>query len=134
MRRLLLLSTLLGAGCLDRPIGEGSIVGIVYGTITRAGTPVSGAAVSLRPLDQTTCSVRSEFVRDSVVTLANGAYRIEDWSFGGARGPFSYPVCAQLDIRFPATLALPDTTIERIDYRMYFASRDSTRIDIEIPE
>ena len=136
IRRTTLVLVLVLAGalaCRDEP-GEGPILGVVYGTITRGtDTPVAGATVALWPMDRATCTNRGIAV-DSAVTTPTGSFRMEDWSFGGAKGPFSYPVCAQLTVRFPPMLGLRDTTLSAIEYRMYFGPVDSTRIDIQLPE
>jgi hypothetical protein len=126
---------ILASACDGGVIGEGFILGVVYGSITDAsGSPVAGVRVTLRDLDRTTCSQPLEFPHDSTLSAASGIYRVEAATFGGARRDFSYPVCAQLEVRFPAGLAHRDTTLARIDYRMYFGTRDSTRIDIHLPE
>ena len=126
---------LLWAAACDRPVGEGPILGIVYGVITRAsGEPVAGAIVTLWPLDRASCSQPGLVPVDSAATQITGEFRVEEWSFGGARRPFSYAACAQLLVRFPRALALRDTTLDDVEYRMYFGPPDSTRIDIRLPE
>jgi hypothetical protein len=133
-RILFAAMTMLLAAC-DREVGEGPILGVVYGVITRAsGDPVAGATVTLWPLDRASCSQPGPVSVDSAKTKTTGDFRVEQWSFGGARRPFSYAACAQLLVRFPRDLALRDTTLDSIKYRMYFGPPDSTRIDIRLPE
>jgi hypothetical protein len=133
MRSLALAFVPLLAACVDPP-GEGPIIGVVHGVVMRAsGEPVSGATVTLRTMDRATCSNPSEFP-DSTTTRVAGDFRFELTSFGGGHRPFSYPVCARLAVRFPAEAGLRDTTLSRIDYRMYFGPVDSTRVDVRLSQ
>lgn len=122
----------LVASC-DRGYGEGPLVGIVYGAITTAAAqPIAGAMVKLVNLDRSTCTNPGPVAVDSVTTTVTGTYRLQAWSFGGGKRPFSEAACALLVVRFPAEPAR-DTSVT-VQYRMYFGPPDSTRVDLQIAQ
>jgi hypothetical protein len=135
-RRLVIapLLTLAFLGCSDPTCDLCTTSAIVYGTVTRSGSPVSGASVTVTPI-RDNCSSGEPALGGELTTstVNDGSYRAHSRT---PDAPFT--ACIRVSVLESGSPGGPPVTVDggTVQFRADYGpgqNRDSVRVDVDLP-